>query len=75
MHHRAAGPSGGFPTGPSHGGARLLIQAQTGCTGSNSLLWYNPGTHAEQWLLRAPVNAFGVTAVVPYYTRENAYQY
>lgn len=53
-------------------GARLLIQAQTGCDGSNSLLWFNPGTHAEQWLLRAPATAYGVTSVVPYYTRENA---
>jgi hypothetical protein len=52
-------------------GARLLVQAQTGPSGSNSLLWYDPGTHAAQWLLRAPVNAFGVTAVVPYYAREN----
>jgi len=53
-------------------GARLLIQTETGCMGSNSLLWFNPGTHAEQWLLRAPATAFGVLGVVPYYTRENA---
>lgn len=52
-------------------GARLLVEAQTGCMGSNSLLWFNPGTHAEQWLLRAPATAFGVIGVVPYYTREN----
>jgi hypothetical protein len=52
-------------------GARLLIQAQTGCDSSNSLLWFNPGTRAEQWLLQAPATAFGVTSVVPFYTREN----
>jgi hypothetical protein len=55
-------------------GSRLLIEALTSCEGSHSLLWYDPGTHAEQWLLRAPAGDFGVTAVVPYYTRENSPQ-
>jgi hypothetical protein len=53
-------------------GPRLLIDAHTSCEGGNSLLWFNPGTRAEQWLFKAPAKAFGVVAVVPYYTRENA---
>lgn len=53
-------------------GPRLLVQAITGCVGSQSLLWFNPGTRAEQWLFKTPAKAFGVVAVVPYYTRENA---
>jgi len=53
-------------------GSRLLIDAGNGCELGNSLLWYNPGRHAEQWLLKAPANAFGVLAVVPYYSREDA---
>ena len=28
-------------------GARLLINAQTACPGTESLLWYNPATKAE----------------------------
>jgi hypothetical protein len=52
-------------------GSRLLIQAPTSCVGSNSLLWYNPGTHAEQWLVRAPSNVIGVEATVPFYSRQN----
>ena len=52
-------------------GSRLLIQAPTDCVGSNSLLWYNPGTHAEQWLVRAPSNVIGVEATVPFYSRQN----
>jgi len=53
-------------------GPRLLIDAITSCEGSDSLLWFNPGTKAEQWLLKAPPNAFGVQAVVAYYSNENA---
>ncbi|HLH84181.1 MAG TPA: hypothetical protein VKV38_13045 [Trebonia sp.] len=53
-------------------GPRLLIDARTSCEGSDSLLWFNPGTRAEQWLLRAPAGAFGVLAAVPYYSGENA---
>lgn len=48
------------PDWPSPATFLLLIQAQTGCIDSNSLLWFNPGTHAEQWLLRAPATAFAV---------------
>jgi hypothetical protein len=52
-------------------GSRLLIQAPTSCTGSNSLLWFNPATHAEQWLIRAPGNVIGVAAAIPFYSRQN----
>ena len=53
-------------------GSRLLVQAQTSCEGSNSLLWFNPATHAEQWLLRTPPTEVGVQSVVVYYSQENA---
>jgi len=52
-------------------GSRLLVQAPTDCTGSVSLLWYDPGKRAEQWLIRAPRNALGVTIAVPFYSRQN----
>jgi TolB protein len=52
-------------------GSRLLIQAPTECTGSVSLLWYDPGKRAEQWLIRAPGNVTGVANAVPFYSREN----
>jgi hypothetical protein len=54
-------------------GARLLIQAPTSCIGSNSLLWFNPGTGAEQWLIRAPANQIGVTVAIPFYSREDGH--
>jgi hypothetical protein len=53
-------------------GARLLIDAQTGCPGSESLLWFNPATRAEQWLLRSPAGGGGVIGVVAYNSTENA---
>ena len=52
-------------------GSRLLIQAPTSCTGSVSLLWFDPGTRAEQWLIRAPANATGAAIAIPFYSREN----
>jgi|tagenome__1003787_1003787.scaffolds.fasta_scaffold20932988_1 hypothetical protein len=52
-------------------GSRLLVQAPTSCVGSNSLLWFNPGTHAEQWLMRAPSNVIGVENAVPFYSRQD----
>ena len=52
-------------------GSRLLVKAPTSCDGSSSLLWYNPGTHAEQWLIRAPSNVIGVENAVPFYSRLN----
>jgi hypothetical protein len=53
-------------------GSRMLVHAETGCPGSMSLLWYDPRTHAEQWLMKAPASQRGVVAVVPYYGRQNA---
>ena len=52
-------------------GSRLLIQAPTDCIGSVSLLWYNPATQAEQWLIRPPAHVIGVTVAVPFYSRQN----
>jgi hypothetical protein len=53
-------------------GARLLLDAQTGCPGSESLLWYNPATKAEQWLLRTPADVAGVIGVLAYNSTQNA---
>jgi hypothetical protein len=53
-------------------GARLLLDAQTGCPGSESLLWYNPATKAEQWLLRTPTDVAGVIGVLAYNSTQNA---
>jgi hypothetical protein len=53
-------------------GPRMLINAQTSCPGSQSLLWFTPATRAEQWLLRTPADEAGVEAVVPYYSTQNA---
>jgi TolB protein len=53
-------------------GPRLLIEAITGCGGSQSLLWFNPGTKAEQWLFKTPGDAMGVQGVVAYNSLENA---
>jgi TolB protein len=52
-------------------GSRLLVEAPTDCTGSVSLLWYNPGTGAEQWLIRPKGNVLGVASAVPFYSRQN----
>jgi hypothetical protein len=52
-------------------GSRLLVQAPSDCTGSVSLLWYNPGTKAEQWLIRPPGHVIGVTVAIPFYSRQN----
>jgi hypothetical protein len=47
-------------------GTRLLVQAQTGCPGSDSLLWFDPVTRAVQMLLPAPHNVIGVLGAIPY---------
>jgi hypothetical protein len=52
-------------------GSRLLIQAPTSCTGGVSLLWFNPATRAEQWLVRAPANVTGASTAIAFYSREN----
>jgi hypothetical protein len=52
-------------------GSRLLIQAPASCTGSQSLLWFNPGTRAEQWLIQAPARALGAAIAIPFYSRQD----
>jgi TolB protein len=52
-------------------GSRMLVQAPTSCTGSVSLLWFNPATRAEQWLVRAPASQAGAAIAIPFYSREN----
>jgi TolB protein len=46
-------------------GTRLLVRAQTGCPGSDSLLWFDPATRAVQMLLSAPRDVIGVLAAIP----------
>ena len=53
-------------------GSRLLVQAPTSCTGSNSLLWFDPGTRSEQYLIKSPGNVIGVSMAIPFYSRQNA---
>jgi hypothetical protein len=52
-------------------GSRPLIQAPASCTGSVSLLWFDPATRAEQWLIRAPAKAAGAAIAIPFYSRQN----
>ena len=53
-------------------GPRLLLQAQTDCLGSESLLWFNPRTNAEQWLVKTSPGQYGLQAAIPFATRESA---
>lgn len=41
-------------------GSRLLLQVLGRNGSSSSLMWFNPATGAEQWLLRPPANELGV---------------
>lgn len=50
-------------------GPRLLIEPLNACNGGAGLLWYNPGTHAEQWLFRYSASTF--VDVVPFNSIEN----
>ncbi len=50
----------------------LLVQAGNGCGAGDSLLWFNPANRHEDWLLRASDNAYGVVAVAPFASTENA---
>jgi TolB protein len=73
-----AGPGGSVKTVRVPGGAannnkivavlghRMLVQAETGCGGSNSLLWFNPATRAVRKVLTAPSHSFGVLGEVPF---------
>jgi len=47
-------------------GQRLLTEQAAGCLGSTSLLWYNPVTHAEQWVFRTPATDPGVISATAF---------
>lgn len=51
-------------------GSRLLVkvaQVSASCQqSSHSLLWFDPDTGAEQWLIHAPASADGVITAIPY---------
>ena len=80
---QAGGQRIGYPGhGPAHhreqrqGGDRGRTQDAAERTdrlpGQPVALWFNPATHAEQWLLRATGEQFGVEGVVAYYSIDNA---
>jgi len=52
-------------------GSTVLVRAGTGCSGSSSLLTFNPATHAEHRLVKAQHKQFGVEIVIPFYARAN----
>jgi hypothetical protein len=52
-------------------GPRLLIDPQDACLAGGGLLWFNPGTHAEQWLFHYSPSAF-FEGVIPFNSIENA---
>ena len=49
--------------------SRLLIETG-GCAGGGQLVWFNPGTHAEQWLFHT-----GVVEAIAYTNEENGNMY
>jgi hypothetical protein len=51
-------------------GPQLLIET-SGCGSATSLLWFNPATQAEQWLLRAPDGSEGLIDALAYGSPEN----
>jgi hypothetical protein len=51
-------------------GPRLLINPSNGCQGGGGLLWFNPGTHAEQWLFKPAAHAS--VNVIPFNSMQNA---
>ncbi len=50
-------------------GPRLLIDPANGCMPAAGLLWYNPGTRAEQWLFKYSVHAS--LNVIPFNSVQN----
>jgi hypothetical protein len=52
-------------------GSRLLVQAPTDCTGSVSLLWYDPGAQSRAVADPPACHVIGVTVAVPFYSRQN----
>jgi TolB protein len=51
-------------------GPQLLIETSD-CGSDTSLLWFNPATQAEQWLLRAPDGSDGVIDALAYGSSES----
>ena len=47
-------------------GPRLLLSAMIPCSGTASLLWFNPSTGREDILIKTPRNVDGVLGAVPY---------
>lgn len=45
---------------------QLLVQAQTGCPGSESLMWFDPVTSGVTVVLSAPGDVQGVVGAIPY---------
>jgi hypothetical protein len=46
--------------------SRLLINQESPCAGTDSLLWFNPATGREQYLIKAPRGRAGLLGFVPY---------
>jgi len=63
------GTKGGSYAVLSASGSALLV-ATLGCTRGGQLLWYNPATKAEKWLLKS-----GAGGVVPFYSTLNGGRY
>jgi hypothetical protein len=47
-------------------GTSLLIMTMPGTARSRSLLWYDPVTGAEHWLVQAPASIAGVEDASPF---------
>ena len=47
-------------------GSRLLVNQESPCAGTDSLLWFSPATGRAQWLIKAPRGRAGVIGFVPY---------
>ena len=47
-------------------GQWLLTEQAGGCMGGNSLLWFDPVTHAERWVFRAPAADPGVISAAAF---------
>lgn len=49
-------------------GSWLLVVAPPSgfAPSSGQLLWFDPATHAERWLMRVPANVYGDSAAIPF---------
>ena len=47
-------------------GASLLVQADNGCSGGASLVWFNTRTKKVTWVFHPPANVAGVELAVPF---------